>query len=219
MALQAGCDGFEFDVRRSSDGRAVVSHDPVLHGLEIAQYDYSDLLAARQAKASRRFSYGNPELPCLEHVLAKYADCAFLDIELKTEGLEAATLELLAHLPAIRGLVVSSFLPEVLRTLAILDAGSPKRPAVAAERLPLGLIFDTREAMRQWERLPLSHVMPRHDLLERSLVEEFHAAGKQVFAWTVNRERRMRTLMEMGVDGLISDSPALLARFREGFER
>ena len=219
MALQAGCDGFEFDVRLSSDGRAVVSHDPVLHRLEIAQSDYPDLLATRQAKASRRFSYGTPELPCLEHVLAKYAERAFLDIELKTEGLEAATIELLAHLPAIRGVVVSSFLPEVLRSLARLDEGLPKRAAVAAERLPLGLIFATREAMREWERLPLTHLMPRHDLLERSLVDEFHAAGKQVFAWTVNRERRMRTLTEIGVDGLISDSPALLARFRESFER
>ena len=65
----------------------------------------------------------------------------------------------------------------------------------------------------------LTHLMPRHDLLDRSLVDEFHAAGKQVFAWTVNRERRMRTLTEIGVDGLISDEPALLARFRESFER
>jgi glycerophosphoryl diester phosphodiesterase len=58
--------------------------------------------------------------------------------------------------------------------------------------------------------------MPRHDLLDRSLVDEFHAAGKQVFAWTVNRERRMRSLVEMGVDALISDDPELLARFRKG---
>jgi len=218
LALAQGCDGFEFDVRLSSDGRGVVSHDPSLHGLEIAQSDYSDLLAARKRRASRRFSYGTPELPCLEDVLAKYAERAFLDIELKTEGLETATLNLLAHLPAIQGLVVSSFLPEVLRTLATLDDGLPKRPAAAVERLPLGLIFATSGAMRQWDRLPLSHLMPRHDLLDRSLIDEFHAAGKQVFAWTVNRERRMRTLTEMGVDGLISDSPALLARFRESFE-
>jgi glycerophosphoryl diester phosphodiesterase len=71
--------------------------------------------------------------------------------------------------------------------------------------------------MRQWELLPVTHVMPRHDLLDRQLMNEFHAAGKQVFAWTVNRERRMRSLTEMGVDALISDDPQLLARFRKGF--
>jgi glycerophosphoryl diester phosphodiesterase len=59
--------------------------------------------------------------------------------------------------------------------------------------------------------------MPRHDLLDRWLVNEFQAAGKKVFAWTVNRERQMRSLTEMGVDALISDDPKLLSRFRQGF--
>jgi glycerophosphoryl diester phosphodiesterase len=197
-ALRDGCDGFEFDVRLSSDGRGVVCHDPTLHGLKIAQSSLSDLLVACMAKSS--------QLPCLEDVLAKYAECAFLDIELKTGGLEEATIELLARFPAKRGAVVSSFFPEVLRRLAALDA-----------TLPLGFIFDNREAMRQWELLPVSHLMPRHDLLDRWLVNEFHTAGKQVFAWTVNRERRMRSLAEMGADALISDDPELLVRFRKGF--
>jgi glycerophosphoryl diester phosphodiesterase len=211
-ALRDGCDGFEFDVRLSSDGRSVICHDPTLHGLEIAQSNFPDMLAACMAKSS--------QLPCLEDVLAKYAECAFLDIELKIDGLEEATIELLARFPARRGAVVSSFSPEVLRKLAILAGDSPAGKAAApvgAEELPLGFIFDNREAMRQWELLPVSHLMPRHDLLDRRLVDEFHAAGKQVFAWTVNRERRMRSLTEMGVDALISDDPQLLARFRKGF--
>ena len=246
-ALRDGCDGFEFDVRLSSDGRGVVCHDPTLHGLEIAHSSFSDLLAARQATSNPRSSQdtsspGAPQLPCLEDVLAKYAECAFLDVELKTEGLEEATLQLLARFPAKRGAVVSSFLPQVLRRLASLDAGFPARAAEGAvgdssaahplgcttseksprvgggaEKLPLGLIFDNREAMRQWDRLPVSHLMPRHDLLDRGLVNEFHAAGKQVFAWTVNRERQMRSLAEMGVDALISDNPEVLSRFRQRF--
>jgi glycerophosphoryl diester phosphodiesterase len=202
-ALRSGCDGFEFDVRLSSDGRGVVCHDPVLHGLEIARSSFSVLLAAR-AKSNARSSQGAPELPCLEDVLAKYSERAFLDIELKTAGLEEITLKLLAQLPRTHGVVVSSFLPQVLETLADL-----------APNAPLGLIFATRLAMRSWERLPISHVMPRHELLDRTLMDEFHAAGKQVLAWTVNRERRMRILADMGVDGLISDSPELLVRFRQ----
>ena len=58
-ALRDGCDGFEFDVRLSSDGRGVVCHDPALHGLEIAQSSFSDLLAARQARRPHS-SYGLP---------------------------------------------------------------------------------------------------------------------------------------------------------------
>ena len=122
-ALRDGCDGFEFDVRLSSDGRGVVCHDPTLHGLEIAQSSFPDLLAvAGEVESPVQPRQVQPQLPCLEDVLAKYAECAFLDIELKTEGLEEATLQLLARFPAKRGAVISSFLPEVLRRLAGLDA-------------------------------------------------------------------------------------------------
>ena len=92
-------------------------------------------------------SRGTPELPCLEDVLAKYAERAFLDIELKTEGLEEVTLELLARFPAKRG--VGRFLISAggsAKRSPPLDAGSPKRTpdALSGSELPLGLIFATR---------------------------------------------------------------------------
>ena len=51
-------------------------------------------------------------------------------------------------------------------------------------------------------------------LIDHVLMNELHAAGKQVFAWTVNTEREMRRLAELGVDGLISDDTRLLAHFQ-----
>ena len=42
--------------------------------------------------------------------------------------------------------------------------------------------------------------------------QELHAAGKQVFTWTVNSERVMHRAAELGVDGVLSDDPILLAR-------
>jgi glycerophosphoryl diester phosphodiesterase len=37
LALQHGCDGFEFDVRLTGDGRAVICHDPWAQGIVIAE--------------------------------------------------------------------------------------------------------------------------------------------------------------------------------------
>src|ERR1700751_2813151 len=106
-ALADGCDGFEFDVRMTADDAAVVCHDPSFHGVEIAT-----------ATAARV-----PQLPRLEHVLSRYHECAFLDIELKVAGLEKIALELLRTYPPQRGLVVSSFLPGVLHALRENEAG------------------------------------------------------------------------------------------------
>src|SRR5215472_15313221 len=93
-ALADGCDGFEFDVRLTADGVAVVCHDPSFHGIEIA--------TATSAQV--------PQLPRFEQVLSRYQERAFLDIELKVTGLEKIVLELLRKYTPKRGYVVSSFL-------------------------------------------------------------------------------------------------------------
>src|SRR5215472_319633 len=55
-ALEDGCDGFEFDVRLTADGAAVICHDPRFQGIEIA------------GTRSRQLS----ELPRLDEALARY---------------------------------------------------------------------------------------------------------------------------------------------------
>lgn len=51
---------------------------------------------------------------------------------------------------------------------------------------------------------------PKASILTASLVEQAHTLGLQVIPWTVNEPDDMRDLIDMGVDGLISDRPDLL---------
>jgi glycerophosphoryl diester phosphodiesterase len=193
LALRQGCDGFEFDLRRTADGRGFLCHDRSFERLRIASSTYAQI---RQRAAARH----RPAVCCIEDVLARYCTTAFLDIELKDCGLEDLVVAAVRqHRP--RRYVVSSFLPEVLRALR-------RR----APQVPLGLIADTRHALDQWKVLPVSHVMPHRALLSSRLVEELHAAGKQVFVWTVNTERALRSYAAWGVDAIISDNTELLSR-------
>jgi glycerophosphoryl diester phosphodiesterase len=50
---------------------------------------------------------------------------------------------------------------------------------------------------------------PRQDLVSRDLVEAAHAAGLRVVPWTVNDVQTMAELVDLGVDGLVTDQPAL----------
>ncbi|HYY68853.1 MAG TPA: glycerophosphodiester phosphodiesterase [Terriglobales bacterium] len=187
LALQHGCDGFEFDVRLTADRRAVICHDPNLSGLEIARNTYTHIYARA----------GGP--PSLEHVLARFASRAFLDIELKVAELEDSVYTCLQESPARRGYVVSSFLPEVVK-------------AVAERGLVTGLICDTQRELGRWTNLPGQYVMPHFKLVNQKLVEQIHAGGRKVFVWTVNDERQMCRLADWGVDAIISDDTVLLAR-------
>ncbi len=49
-----------------------------------------------------------------------------------------------------------------------------------------------------------------HRVLTQEIVERCHAAGRQVFAWTVDRPVRVELLRSIGVDGVISDEPSAL---------
>lgn len=184
LALAEGCDGFEFDVRLAADGQAVVGHNETAHGLRIGRSSARDL-----------------GLPLLRDVLTRYQKSAFLDIELKVPGLEKITANLLRTLPPARGFVISSFLPEVLKTLNGLDAA-----------IPLGLICESRSQFSLWPQLPVAYVIAHHTLLRRDVVSQIKAGSRKILVWTVNVQADIKRFAEWGVDGIISDHPKRLAR-------
>jgi glycerophosphoryl diester phosphodiesterase len=185
LALRLGCDGFEFDVRRTACGRAVICHDEKAEGIRIAAASCGQL----------------ESLPCLEDVLSRYAASAFLDIELKVPGLESDVLLALREHPPERGYVVSSFLPEVLLELRVRSA-----------EVALGFICDRKETVDRWQELPVEYVIPKHALITSKLVQAVHRADKTMLTWTVNEKKTMLRLAGWGVDGVISDDPQLLVQ-------
>ncbi len=185
-AVANGCDGFEFDVRFTSDRRSVVCHDPEFEGGELAAMQYSDIAC---------------RLACLEDVLSRFGSTAYLDIELKVGGQEESIVAAIGARRPRRGFVVSSFLPEVLQRLHEVDPS-----------LPLGYVCKQADAVKQWVTLPISVFIPQYKLVSQSMVDEVHAAGPKVFTWTVNHHRDLVRLADYGVDGLISDDPKLLRR-------
>src|SRR4051794_28699923 len=114
-ALADGCDGFEFDVRLSADGKCVICHDDRLRGFSVARSTFEQLVSPRKSLLSR--SNQQLELPCLFDVLQRYGSRAFLNIELKVPGVEEQTLAAIREAGELRGYAISSFLPEVVRRL------------------------------------------------------------------------------------------------------
>jgi glycerophosphoryl diester phosphodiesterase len=184
LALAHGCDGFEFDVRLTADGRAVICHDAKTKRTNIARATHEQLR----------------ELPQLRGVLERYASRAFLDIELKVEGIEAETAQIVRQLSG-KGYVVSSFLPAICQQLLKSD------PDVVT-----GLICENQ---RQWEAaasIPTHYVMLERQLLSEGRIWELHQSERKVLAWTVNDASEMKRLASWGVDGIISDDTALIVQ-------
>jgi len=186
-ALAHGCDGFEFDVCLTSDGTAVICHDPEVRTLSVAGSTYSTLHSAEGS------------IPTLEQILVRFAASAVLNIELKVPGIESQ-LKALLELTRPLAFVVSSFFPDLLT--AALHQG------LTRERL--GFICNDPNVLPLWSRLPVNSVIVNRNLIHEALIAEVHAEGKRIWAWTVNDAEEMRRFADLGVDALISDDTKLL---------
>jgi len=185
LCLEHGCDGFEFDLRLTACGRALVCHDPKVRGIAVSRATCDQLT----------------DLPRLEDVLQRYREHSFLDIELKVRNLESKTLTALRESPPQCGCVVSSFVPDVVLELRGRSA-----------TVPVGIICEKPAQLVKWGQLPVDYVIAQESLVDQRLVEEVQNAGRKILVWTVNEKSRMLQLADWGVDGIISDETELLVR-------
>lgn len=184
LALEAGAEGIELDVHATRDGIVVVHHDPALKdGTVIADRTFAALRAATAGS-----------VPALTDVCELVAGGAELFVELKGDAIEGLVLDVL-H--GFRGrFAVHSFDHAMISRIHSLDASI--RLGVLFEEAPASVreLMDQTGARDVWPRVPL---------IERQLVDEVHAAGGRVIAWTVNSLPEAKALAELGVDGLCGD--------------
>ncbi|MFL5893666.1 MAG: glycerophosphodiester phosphodiesterase [Thermoleophilaceae bacterium] len=203
-ALEAGVDMIEFDLLRLRDGRIVFAHD------------YGDA-AAREPL---------PMEEGLDHLAgAAYRGVEF-DLDLKLPGYEREVIDALTSRGLAGRTLISSFYLESLDEVAQLAPEIPRGlsvPRVRRDymRSPLALpAYGVARWMRA--RLPrriggLMHdgriqaVMSHWLLVSRRLVDVAHAAGGQVYVWTVDDPRRIERLHALGVHAVITNDPRLFA--------
>jgi len=178
LALEHGCDGFEFDIRLAACGTAVVCHDPKVGKTAIAH-----------ARAQQL-----PQLPRLNDVIQRYGHRAFLNIELKVKDLEAKVLAALGEFPPTQGYVVSSFIPDVVLDLEARSSS-----------VAIGIICETAAQLARGRLLPVDYVIPHQSLVDQLLVHDIHDSGLRILVWTVNDTEAMLRMANWGVDGIISD--------------
>lgn len=193
LALQHGCDGFEFDVRLTADGHAVIFHDATLEECEVDESSYCSLLDAY------------PQLPTLEQVFQRFSHRAFMNAELKVAGLESRVAEVLHRFPTPHGILISSFLPEVVSTM---HDRSP--------HAELGFICRDPKLLDLWRKLPITWAVLNFKLVTPDLCNKIHEAGRKVLVWTLNNKQQLQEFNAMGVDGIISDDTRLLAEVLRG---
>lgn len=188
--LEAGADGFEFDVRRSGDGKLVVIHDPRCGTRFVSRTPYERLRETRRGA----------NMPLFEDVLREFGG-AWLDIELKVAGIEEQVMELAARYCRPGRYVLTCFSRGVVARLRELDAAAP-----------VGWLLRHPVARERWADLRLTYLVPHFTALRRSLVEAAQRDGLPLITWTVNSPRVVARAVGLRVQVVISDFPDLVLK-------
>jgi glycerophosphoryl diester phosphodiesterase len=205
-AVAAGAEYIETDVHASSDGVAVVAHDP----------DLSRVAGVKRAVESlsmnelRRIDLGFDQVFCsLAEALDTFADTR-LNIDIKVEAAIAPTIEAIRRANATSRVLVTSFsdkrrLAAVRELPGVATSASARTFATALVAARSGAARVTERALRGVSAVQVPERALGISVTTRRMIDRLHAAGVEVHIWTINDPIRMRELLDLGVDGLVTD--------------
>ena len=193
----------ETDVHATADGVPVVFHDDTLLRLtgepgRIATRTWADLASIRVAGAAA--------IPRLDEVLAAWPEIRF-NIDVKADAVVAPAVEALRRAAAFDRVLLASFRDDRLSRVRQLAgprvATSLGRRAVARLRLASLGRWPLRLPASAAAQVPVRH--GRVTVVDRRFIAAAHRRGLQVHVWTIDDPAEMRRLLDLGVDGLMTD--------------
>jgi glycerophosphoryl diester phosphodiesterase len=189
-ALDVGADILETDVHLSKDGQVIVAHDPDLSRVAGLPGLVSDYTASELAAIDLGFGEG---FPTLVEALEAFPGAKF-NIDVKLPAVVDPFVGVVLQMNVHDRVLVASF-DEESRSRAVSQL-----PGVVSSATS-GHIIEGR--LRSW--LGLSGATWRMALVTPSFVRMVHQKGLEVHVWTINDARDMERLLEMGVDGIVTD--------------
>ena len=210
-AVGLGYRYLETDVHASRDGVLFAFHDPVLDRVTDQVGPIAELTAARIATARIR---GVHAVPTLAELFEEFPEARF-NIDLKAESAVHPLVALLDRFEARDRVCVGSFSPSRMHLFRTLTRGTVATSATPGEvalvkASPSAVAVRAALGSHGPVALQVPHRRGRFVLVTPALVRRAHRAGLQVHVWTVDRPEEMHHLLDLGVDGLITDRTDLL---------
>lgn len=210
QAVALGYEYLEVDVRTTADGEVVVFHDARLERVTdaagpISERTWAELASVRVA--------GTDPVPRLADALAAFPQTRF-NIDLKDDRSVQPLAELLVQPDVVGRVCVGSFSGSRLRAFRRVA------PTVLTGVTPIGVAWDGFALLLRRLRvdpgavlqIPSRVLAERVPLVRRDLVDFVHATGRQVHVWTIDDAAEMERLIDLGVDGIITNDLAALRR-------
>ncbi|MER5177705.1 glycerophosphodiester phosphodiesterase [Streptomyces sp. NPDC002896] len=202
-AVELGYRYIETDVHASSDGRLVAFHDATLDRVtdaagRIADLPWSEVQHARVA--------GTEPVPLFEELLETFPDVRW-NVDMKAEPALLPLMDLIERTRAWDRICVGSF--SEARVARAQRLAGPRLATSYGTRGVLGLRLRSIGVPAAVRRSGVCAQVPETQsgvrVVDHRFVRECHARGLQVHVWTVNEAERMHALLDLSVDGIMTD--------------
>ena len=210
QALVERADWVEIDVQETADGEVVVAHDSdfmKMAGVDLKVWD-ATMADLDEIDIGSWFdpAYAGERTPTLREVLLAAKGRGKVLIELKYYGHDVALESRVAEIVEATGMsadvaVMSLKIPAVRKMQAL-------RPEWTH-----GILAAT--AVGDLSALDADFLAVNTGQISLDLIRRTHEQGRKLYVWTVNDPVTMVRLISMGVDGLITDQPALARQVME----
>lgn len=230
QALADGADVLEMDVHLTKDKQVVVCHDATVDRTTNGRGKIAEMTLAEirkldagyrfkpQSQAAFTFRGQGIGIPTFEEVLSEFPN-APMNVEIKANSQELVNLFFAAlkkhgRMNDVTVLVagnVHSLVRKIRRKTHLKMTGFSRREVAVfmlLTRLGLGHRFKPRGG-RAFQ-VPVNR--GRLKIVTPKFVRAAHKLGLEVHVWTINDEKDMQRLLDMGVDGLFTDFPGVMRR-------
>ncbi|MGW1782057.1 glycerophosphodiester phosphodiesterase [Streptomyces sp. NPDC002143] len=212
-AVEAGYRYLETDVHATRDGKLVAFHDATLDRLtdgagRIADLPWSDV---RHARVSEK-----EPVPLFEELLETFPEARW-NVDLKAEPALHPLLKLIASKDAWDRVCVGSF--SEARVVRAQRLAGPRLATSYGTRGVLNLRLRSWGVPAALRGSAVAAQVPEAQsgiqVVDRRFVRTAHARGLHVHVWTINDADRMHRLLDLGVDGIMTDHIDTLRKVME----
>lgn len=205
-AVRQGFRYLETDVHLTSDGILLAFHDDKLDRVTdgsgpIAQLSYDSIRSVRVA--------GREPIPRLDELLTSFPDTRF-NIDPKSDASVDPLIRLIRDLGVQHRVCVGSFSDRRIRRVreaipSLCTSTGPIetfRARLSSFGIPTGGLHGlAAQVPVRWNGIRV---------VDQRFIDAMHRRGRQIHVWTINSRQQMNELLDMGIDGIMTDQPATL---------
>ena len=208
-AVDIGYKYLETDVHLTKDGFLIAFHDDTLDRVTDKSGLIRDLTLSEIKKAKIA---GTDEIPLLSELLNSFTDC-FFNIDCKVDETVQPLINLINNNDFINRVCIGSFSQKRINFIR-KSLGKEVKTSMGPAEVILSKFLSYTSLGYNFKSSYTSIPIRRYgiNLLDERNINYLKSNNQKVIAWTINDEDQMKMLINIGIDGIMTDNLTLLKK-------